>query len=123
MNFGERLRELRLQNRFSQRKLAEKVDIDFTYLSKIERGRLSPPSEETIRKLAKALDADEDELMTLANRVPEDVKDVVTQSKKLPAFLRQLKGLDDDDIEELHQRAKKLTERRRDSSRGSQNDG
>ena len=45
------------------------VGSDFTYLSKIENDRLTAtqfPGEETTRKLAKALDADEVELLLLA---------------------------------------------------------
>ena len=108
MDFGERLRQLRLDKTLSQRKLAEKIGIDFTYLSKIERGRMSPPSQETIMKLASVLEADSDELLVLADRVPDDVKDVVTKSAKLPAFLRELRDLDDDDIEDLRKRAGEL---------------
>src|SRR5579885_3812871 len=66
MTFGERLRELRKAKNLGQRALADMVDINFTYLSKIENGRLDFaqfPSEDLIRKLAKALDADEDELL------------------------------------------------------------
>lgn len=61
MTFGERIRELRKANDLSQRDLADKVGINFTYLSKIENGKLDFaqfPSEETIRNLAQALGAD-----------------------------------------------------------------
>lgn len=113
MDFGERLRKLRLQQGLNQRDLANQVGIDFTYLSKIETGKMSPPSQETIRKLAKALDTDEDELLVLAGRVPDDVKDVVTRSRQLPAFLREIRDLDDDEIEQLKQKAKKIKQERK----------
>lgn len=119
MDFGERLRQLRLNKALSQRKLAKKVGIDFTYLSKIERGRMSPPSQETILKLAGALDADPDELLVLADRVPDDVKDVVTKSAKLPAFLRELRDLNDDDIEALRKRAGELRTKKNDNDTDS----
>jgi len=48
--FGQRLRELRKEARISQRELAERVEVDFTYLSKIENDRVEPPSEAVIRK-------------------------------------------------------------------------
>ena len=57
MTFGERLRELRKAKNFSQRTLADKVGINFTYLSKVESEKLyfaQYPSEDLIRKLAKA---------------------------------------------------------------------
>lgn len=113
MEFGEQLRELRLQQGLNQRKLAKKVGIDFTYLSKIETGKMPPPSQETIRKLAEALDVDEDELLVLAGRVPDDIKDVVTRSRELPAFLREIRDLDDDEIEQLKQKAKEIKQERK----------
>jgi transcriptional regulator with XRE-family HTH domain len=73
MIFGQRLRELRKAKGLSQKHLAGKADIDFTYLSKVENSRMSPPSEKTILALAKALDADSDELLALANKIPSDL--------------------------------------------------
>ncbi|MBI2849388.1 MAG: helix-turn-helix domain-containing protein [Chloroflexi bacterium] len=73
MIFGERLRQLRKASGMSQRELAEKVEIDFTYLSKIETGRMPPPSEKTILALAEVLGADADELLVLAHRIPSDL--------------------------------------------------
>jgi transcriptional regulator with XRE-family HTH domain len=43
MTFGERLRELRKAKGLNQKELADKVGIDFTYLSKLENGRRSSP--------------------------------------------------------------------------------
>ena len=71
MTFGERLRELRRTKNLSQRALADKVGINFTYLSKVDSEKLDfaqYPSEDLIRKLAKALGADEDELLLLAKK-------------------------------------------------------
>ena len=73
MTFGERLREIRKSRGLSQRELAEKVKLNFTYLSKIETSAMVPPSEKTILALAKALDADSDELLALANKMPSDL--------------------------------------------------
>ncbi len=96
MTFGERLRELRKAKNLGQRALADMVDINFTYLSKIENGRLDFaqfPSEELIRKLAKALDADEDELLLLAKKIPEDIKNRVLER---PDAFRKIAALDDE---------------------------
>lgn len=73
MTFGQRLRELRKAKGLNQKELAEKVGIDFTYLSKLENDRMSPPREKNILALAKALDADSDELLGLANKIPSDL--------------------------------------------------
>jgi HTH-type transcriptional regulator, competence development regulator len=90
MEFGRRLRELRKQKKISQRDLAVQVAVDFTYLSKIEGGRLAPPSEDVIRRLAQALDADENELINLAGKVPKDLKAVLEESPQAVELLRVL---------------------------------
>lgn len=113
MQFGDRLRELRLKKSLSQRKLAEKVGVDFTYLSKIETGTMSPPAQDTILRLADALSADSDELLVLAGRVPDDVKDVVTNSRELPAFLREIQDLDEEEIKLLKRKAQEIRRKRR----------
>lgn len=90
MEFGRRLRDLRKQKNISQRDLATQVEVDFTYLSKIEGGRLAPPSEDVIRRLAKALGADENELINLAGKVPKDLKAVLEESPQAVELLRVL---------------------------------
>ena len=59
MTFGERVKELRKARGVSQRELARRVGIDFTYRSTIENDRMEPPSEGTIRRIAEALDAEQ----------------------------------------------------------------
>ena len=112
MTFGERLRQLRRAQGLDQRRLAARVGIDFTYLSKIENGRMLPPSAETIVKLAQALQADADELLLLANKVPEDLTPVITQSPRWPAFLRSIRDLTDDELQELSTYAQAIRGRR-----------
>ena len=95
MTFGERLRELRKAKNLSQRVLADKVGINFTYLSKVESEKLDfaqYPSEELIRKLAKALEADVDELLLLAKKIPPDIRERVIER---PDAFRKLARLDD----------------------------
>src|SRR4051812_28765182 len=77
MTFGEKIRSLRRDNKLSQRDLAGRVGLNFTYLSKIENGKLDfagYPSEETILKLAEALGADPDELLLLAEKIPASIR-------------------------------------------------
>ena len=73
MTFGHRVRELRKVLGFSQKLLAERVGINFTYLSKIENDILPPPREKTILALARELDADADELFGLAKKIPSSL--------------------------------------------------
>jgi HTH-type transcriptional regulator, competence development regulator len=112
MTFGERLRQLRRERQMNQRTLAARAEIDFTYLSKIENGRMDPPSAETIVKLAQALSANPDELLLLANKVPEDLTPVITQSPQWPAFLRSIRDLTDDELRELGAYARELRTKR-----------
>jgi len=77
MTIGKRIRELRHGKEWSLRDLASKVDVGFTYLSRVENERLNfgdYPSDALIHRLADALDADEEESLILATRVPEPVK-------------------------------------------------
>ena len=55
MDFPERLRSLRKEAQLSQRDLAERIGVDFTYLSKIENGRVEPPSEAVLKGVAREL--------------------------------------------------------------------
>ncbi len=73
--FGDRVRELRKTKGYSLRKLGPLVGVGFTYLSKVESGKLDfgdSPSSALIARLATALDADADELLLLAvaSRIP-----------------------------------------------------
>lgn len=77
MTFGMRVRQLRHAKGWSLRDLAERVDVGFTYLSRVENERLNfgdYPSDALIHRLAHALEANEDELLILAKRIPEPVK-------------------------------------------------
>jgi HTH-type transcriptional regulator, competence development regulator len=112
MTFGERLRQLRRDRQMNQRTLAARVGIDFTYLSKLENGRLDPPSAETIVKLAQALGANPDELLLLAHKVPQDLIPVITRSPQWPAFLRSIRDLTDDELQELSAYARALRTKR-----------
>jgi len=52
--FGKILKEIRIENKISQEKLAEYCDLDRTYISMLERG-LRQPTLTTIFKISKAL--------------------------------------------------------------------
>jgi transcriptional regulator with XRE-family HTH domain len=117
MRFGERLRELRRAKNLSQRDLAGEVGVNFTYISKIENEKLDFaqfPGEELIRKLAAALEADEDELLLLANKVPEHIRQRVIAR---PDAFRRLAALDDKTLDgllaQVHGATEPLPTRRR----------
>lgn len=95
--FGMRLKEMRLEKRINQRNLAEAAGIDVTYLSKIENGKMDPPGEETVLRLAKSLGVDSTELLILARKVPPDVRAIITASTEVSAFLRTASHLNPDE--------------------------
>lgn len=100
-NFGEYLRRRREQRRehdpaFSVRRLAGRVGIEPSYLSKIERGEQQPPSEETIRALARELGEDADVLLALGGKVSSDLQRIIRRRPALFAqLIRDLKDLPD----------------------------
>jgi transcriptional regulator with XRE-family HTH domain len=101
MTFGERVRELRKARNMTLRDLGTKVRVNFTYISKIENQKLSfgeYPSEDLIRKLAKVLKADEDELLLLAEKIPADIRKRVIER---PDAFRKLARLDDEALDRL----------------------
>jgi transcriptional regulator with XRE-family HTH domain len=101
MTFGERVRELRKAKNLTLRDLAAKVKVNFTYLSKIENHKLDfgdYPGEGLIRKLAKVLGAEEDELLLLAEKIPDDIRRRVVQR---PDAFRKFASLDDKTIDKL----------------------
>lgn len=100
--FGTRLRDLRRQQRLTQRELAERVGADFTYLSKLENDRMErPPSEALIRKLATHLGGSADELLLLAQRVPSDVAEAILRRPSHIELLRSAEKLTPEEYQDF----------------------
>ena len=90
--FGEYVRHKRLQlqeddPQFSLRKVAAAIDVEPSYLSKVERGEQPPPGEQTIIALANELGEDPDVLLALAGKVSEELQAII---RKRPALFAQL---------------------------------
>ena len=77
IKFGNKLKELRNKAGFTLRELAHRINVDFSYISKLENGQLPPPSEQVISRLAEVLDADREELIRLSGRVPADIAEIL----------------------------------------------
>jgi HTH-type transcriptional regulator, competence development regulator len=91
-SFGSYIRErreaLRTEDRaYSVRQVAQRMGVQPSYLSKVERDEVSPPSEETTRRLAHELGMDADMLLALAGKVSSDLQDVI---RKRPALFAEL---------------------------------
>lgn len=95
--FGKHIRKLRKARKVSLRKLAKSVEKDHTYLSKIEHGKVPPPSAAVVMALAETLGEDSDVLMVMAGHMPEGLRDIIMKRPELFATLiRQLKEMPDD---------------------------
>ena len=90
MEIGLFIRKCRRRLGLSLRTLAQQLGVDVAYLSRIESGRVQP-SEQVLRKLAAALEQDEDELLLISGRLPERLRELVSsQSSSGAAALRTL---------------------------------
>ena len=95
MQFGNRVRQLRIQNGLTQQMLALRLGVSVSYISKVENEKLhfgDYPSEKFIHKLAETLSSDEDELLVLTNRVPKAIQKRV---RERPDAFRAFASLDD----------------------------
>ena len=88
MGFGQTIRDLRLKKRLAQPDLAKLVGIHETYLSKIENGRVSPPAENVIRKLASTLGVPFEHLMLEAPRIPSSYAEQIAGDPLVADFMR-----------------------------------
>jgi HTH-type transcriptional regulator, competence development regulator len=93
----ERREALRAGDRsFSVRQVAGRVGIEPSYLSKVERGEVPPPSEDTLVRLALDLAVEPDLLLAMAGKVSTDLLDVIRRRPLLFAeLIRELKDLPD----------------------------
>ena len=100
--FGEVLKKLRINKELSLREVCKLVDYDASNWSKIERGIISPPSDEKIlSRWAKVLgiksETEElkdfiDSALVAQGIIPEDILSRVDAFKYLPAVFRTLRN-------------------------------
>ena len=90
-NFGETIRDLRVAQDLGLRETATKVGISPAYLSRIERGKDSPPRPEIIKELAKLLAADPDVLFRLSSSTDPEVVDYLHEQPEVMNLLRYIK--------------------------------
>lgn len=102
-SFGSVLRERRHAAGLTQRDLAERAGLDFSYISKLENDRLPPPAADTIVALAAILGTPADELLALTGKMPTEVQLALSSSPAAQEFLRTaaLRGLTDAEWREL----------------------
>jgi transcriptional regulator with XRE-family HTH domain len=100
-SFGPYVRQkrfmlLRESPDYSLRRIALAVGLEPSFLSKIERGIVPPPSEAKIKALAGVLGEDADVLLAMAGKISTDLHDSIRKRPRLFAeLIRELKSASD----------------------------
>lgn len=98
-SFGTALRERRHAAGLSQRQLAERAALDFSYISKLENDRLPPPAADTVVQICGVLGIPPGELLALAGKIPSQVREGVSTSPAAQDFLREAQQMKLSDAE------------------------
>ena len=99
--FGDYVRKVREELResdekYSVRQVAQRIGVEPSFLSKVERGDVPPPSESKIVALARELGQDADVMLALAGKVSSDLQDAIRRRPEVFASLiRELRRMPD----------------------------
>src|ERR1700730_6860941 len=106
--FGQFVRREREAKGIGLREMSKMIGVSPTYLSKVERDEFPPPAEDKVRKIAKIIECDADDLLARAARGSSDISDIIKRHPvELAALLRSTKGLTAEDIGRLARQAQK----------------
>ncbi len=87
-NFGKEVRSERERSGISLRRLASLLDMSPSYLSKLERGLVAPPSDKFIESMSEILNIDRDHLMASAGKVSSDIVGKIIKNPKIAHKIR-----------------------------------
>jgi transcriptional regulator with XRE-family HTH domain len=111
--FGQRVRELREQQKLGIREFAKRVSVSATYVSQIERGQ-TKPTEERVFAIAQALGENEDEMLALAGYIAADIQKLLFElPKERTALVLATENLSKEQIQELARVANEMPKQRR----------
>ena len=92
--FGETIKQWRLNLRLGLRESSKEIGISATYLSRLENNKENPPQADKLVKIARIYRKTEDEIFSLADRVPPDIEETYKKNevykKKLPELMRTI---------------------------------
>ena len=112
MTFGKVLQKIRRSKDMTQREVAKKIDMDFSYFSRLENDKFdSKPTPETIDKIADALDCSEserNELMGAAGRITRELEKAAQIANKSPEMMKLFRSAIYLSPEKLAEYAKKI---------------
>lgn len=108
--FGEKLKELRKAKKISQRELADKVGVDFSYISKVENDRIPPPAADTVVKISEILEVESNILLALTGKIPSNTKKMLSSSVEAQNFIKnaQEMSLTEDEWNKMTRGLKRL---------------
>lgn len=111
-SFGELLREKRRRAGISQRDLASRVGLDFSYISKLENDRMPPPAAHTVVTICGVLRVQPEELLAASGKLPADVQSAVGSSPAAQSFLQNASkmSLTEGEWKELQSSLRRLRE-------------
>lgn len=87
--FGQMIRDARKEKHVTQRDLAKMVDVDFSYISKIETGALEPPSEAVIKSICDVLNLDYIDTMLRARKIPTEFAELIFNNESIVEHLKK----------------------------------
>jgi len=98
-DFGNSVRRLREEREtsdksFSLRGLAQRCGVSPAYLSRVERGEVAPPGEETLIRLADELEVDRDVMLAMGGKISGDLRTaILSRPKLIGELIRSLQSL------------------------------
>ncbi len=93
VTFGELLREKRRAAGLSQRQLAVRAGVDFSYISKLENGRLPAAADETVVRICEILGCPTEEFFTAAKKLPTQLGGALVREPAAIRFLQEASRL------------------------------
>ena len=106
--FGKRIKALRMSKKIGLRELGRLLDVSAMHISNLEKGRVMP-SAELVTKIAEQLEADADELLSLAKLVDPQIVEVIQNNPyRAPNLLRSVKSLSEEQWEKLQKQADRM---------------
>jgi transcriptional regulator with XRE-family HTH domain len=101
---GEFLKLKRLEKGYTLETVSKQVGVSINYVSELEKGIKSNPSDDIVVKLAKIYQTDEEDLFLAFNKVPLSTKKEVEEHPALAKALSQIRN----DKEMSHEKKEKL---------------
>ncbi len=125
MTFGKTLQRIRRTKGKTQRDVAQKIEMDYSYFSRLENDRFdSKPTRDTIDKIAEALECTEEErqeLLSSAGRIDEELEKATRIASEKPMvgkLFRAVVHLPPDKIEKILEQVQFELEAKRKSKPG-----